>query len=160
MNRARGPAADVNGLVSTYYTLPTNCWLPRIRCSASAVLAVRLNVTDQRPWASGLTSQCGCTHDRLMDQLEAAFGLADGFDREGPQAGRAVERQADVDAEPFVDEVQRLRVGQIELPAELAQPVAAGRRGSSDRRRRTGRPEKFNSTAKCSGRSAGRFSSR
>ena len=29
-------------------------------------------------------------HDRLMDQLEAAFGLADGFDRERPDVRRLV----------------------------------------------------------------------
>src|SRR5437762_6092582 len=80
-----------------------------------------------RPAAGGvgLDEPVRLNGDGLMDELEAAFGLADGFDGIGPQAGGPIECQADVDAEPFIDEVQRLGVVQIQLPAELAEAIAA-----------------------------------
>ncbi len=62
--------------------------------------------------------------DRLMDQLEAAFGLADGFDGERPDVHRLVGLQLDVDAEPFVGEAQAIDIFEIEARAELAERVA------------------------------------
>ena len=62
--------------------------------------------------------------DRLMDQLEAAFGLADGFDGERPNVHRLIGLQFDVDAEPFVGEAQVVHVFEIETRAELAERIA------------------------------------
>ena len=98
--------------------------------------------------------------DRLVDQLEAAFGLADvSTGKAHRPVGRLIECQADVDAEPFATRLRSSHVIQIELPAQLAQSVpvpivkiavvGAG-----------GQPGKLNSTAKVQRRSAGRFSSR
>ena len=41
-----------------------------------------------------------------MDQLEAAFRLADGLDGEGPEVGGTRRFQADVDAEPLVGQTE------------------------------------------------------
>ena len=62
--------------------------------------------------------------DRLMDQLEAAFRLADGFDGERPDVHRLIGLQFDVDAEPFVGEAEVVDVFEIEARAELAERVA------------------------------------
>ena len=74
----------------------------------------------------GLDEPVRMNHDRLMHQLEAGFRLADGFDRKGPHAARPIDRQVDVDAEPFVGEAQSADVRQIEPRAELAEPIVAG----------------------------------
>ena len=86
--------------------------------------------------AAGFDEPVRLDDDRLMHQLEAAFRLADRFDRERPDVHRPVDLQLDVDAEPLVGQAQLVDVVQIEPRAELAERVAAARRGSSGRRRR------------------------
>ena len=60
-------------------------------------------------------------HDhRLVDQLEAAFRLADRLDREGPERASGSESlQAHVDAQPLVDQAQALarRSGPAGVPS-------------------------------------------
>ena len=62
--------------------------------------------------------------DRLVDQLEAAFRLADRFDGECPEIGGARRFQAHVDSQPFVAQAQAQGAAQVELRAELPEDVA------------------------------------
>ena len=64
--------------------------------------------------------------DRLMDKFETAFGLADRLDWISPDAGGPIEMQADVDAEPLIDQTEFGRVVQVKLVAKLAMAVAVG----------------------------------
>jgi len=59
-------------------------------------------VVTQRPSLPGADVPVRVYDDGLMDQLETAFGLADGFDRERPDVHRLIGMQLDVYAEPFV----------------------------------------------------------
>ena len=47
----------------------------------------------------------------LMDQLEATFRLADGFNRTRPDVRRPIEFQAGIDAQPLIAQVQVSDVG-------------------------------------------------
>ena len=99
-------------------------------------------------------------HDRLVDQLEAAFRLADRLDRERPE----VRRPRDAAAPRRCPATRRSGPGRRRRTDRAACRVGRGGsgrgRGSSGRRPRTGRPAKLNSTPKCSVRSGGRPSSR
>ena len=79
----------------------------------------------QRPLDVALHVPVRLDDHRLVDQFKAPFRLADGFDRIGPDARRARECQADVDAQPFVDQAKPAAFCQIEPRAELAQPRPA-----------------------------------
>ena len=58
--------------------------------------------------------------DRLVDQLESAFRLADRLDRERPEVRRAVRLEADVDPSPLVGQREPGDVAQVEPLAQLA----------------------------------------
>ena len=101
-------------------------------------VGVDRQVHDHRPPPVGVAVDDPVRHDgdRLVDQLEPAFRLADAFDREGPQARRPRKRQVHVDAQPLVDQAQLAGVGQVEPRAELAEAAARRRRSSGRRPRR------------------------
>src|SRR4051794_15831757 len=60
-----------------------------------------------------------------MHELETAFGLADGFDRERPNIHRLLRLQLDADAKPFIAKSQMIDIRQLEPRAQVANGLAA-----------------------------------
>ena len=53
----------------------------------------------------GLNKPMRLHDDRLMYEFESALGLTNGFDWKRPNSRWAIERQPDIDAEPFIREI-------------------------------------------------------
>ena len=60
----------------------------------------------------------------LMDGLEAAFRVADGLDREGPERGGFGQIHRGVEAQPFIDEAESIGLWQVKQRLQLAEAAA------------------------------------
>src|ERR1700680_3791685 len=64
--------------------------------------------------------------NRLMEQLETAFRLANALDREGPQTRRPRHRQVHIDPQPLVDQAAFVCVDRVKPRAELTETAPFG----------------------------------
>ena len=60
-------------------------------------------------------------NDRLVNQLEPTFRLADRFDREGPNRRWPGDLQSDVHSQPLVDQADRSNIAEVKPCAKLAE---------------------------------------
>src|SRR5262245_27669905 len=64
--------------------------------------------------------------DRLVHELEPTFRLTDRFHRVGPDVRGPIGPQVDADAQPLIDEAERIDIAQIQPRAQLAERMAVG----------------------------------